>query len=500
MKRAYVLAIDQGTTSSRALIFREDGKIAGQGSVELPQIFPKPGWVSHDPDQLLGTTLSATKRALACAGISGKELSCIGVTNQRETTLIWDRKSSKPIAPAVVWQCRRTADLCEALKKQGLEKTVRRRTGLKLDAYFSGTKIRWLLDHTRGAADRARQGKLAFGTVDSWLIWCLTGAQVHATDFSNASRTLLFNIRKRRWDPDLLKQLKVPGSLLPEVHASAAEYGRTVRLGPLPAGIPITAVAGDQQAALFGQGCTRPGQMKNTYGTGCFLVLQTGDQCIQSRHGLLSTLACGPKGEPTYALEGSVFVSGAAVQWLRDGLNLIKEAQETEAIASGIPDTGGVYLVPAFVGLGAPYWDQEARAALVGMTRGTGRAEIVRAALESMAYQTVDVVQAMARDSGLRFKELRVDGGASRNKFLMQFQADLLGLPVVCPSSVEFTAKGVALLAGIQNGIWEAGTEVFERAEPKPQRFLPGMKPAVRCALYAGWQEAVGRVRTCGQP
>jgi glycerol kinase len=388
--------------------------------------------------------------------------------------------------------------LCDALRRRGVEPLVRRRTGLVLDPYFSGTKIRWLLDHVPGARRRAAAGRLAFGTVDAWLLWRLSGGRVHATDYTNASRTLLFNIATRQWDRDLLRLFGVPSSLLPSAHPSAHRFGQTSRIGPLPAGIPIAGIAGDQQAALFGHGCTTPGSAKNTYGTGCFLLLHTGGRRVASRHGLVTTIACGARGEPAYALEGSVFIAGAAVQWLRDGLRIIARADETEALARRVPDTGGVYLVPAFVGLGAPYWDAGARGAIVGLTRGTGREAIARACLESIAYQTADVVGAMERDSGVRLRELRVDGGATQNGLLMQFQADVLGVPVARPASVEYTARGAALLAGMTVGLW-SGLGMLARWDAAPRRFRPRVAASVRRRWCDGWREAVRRVRTVGR-
>ncbi len=497
VKHDHILAIDQGTTGSTALVYRRDGRPIGRGYEELPQIFPKPGWVAHDPSEILRTSLTAIRRALDRARITGRQIAAIGVTNQRETTVVWDRRSGRPVADAIVWQCRRTAPMCETLQRRGAAALVRRRTGLVLDPYFSGTKVRWLLDHAARVRRRVRAGGLAFGTVDTWLLWSLTGGRVHATDYTNASRTLLFNIHTRRWDDELLRLFGVPSSILPEVHPSAHTFGTTIRIGPLPAGIPIAGIAGDQQAALFGHGCITPGSAKNTYGTGCFLLLQTGARCITSRHGLITTIACGERGQPTYALEGSVFIAGAAVQWLRDGLRMIRRAEETEALASSASDAGGVHFVPAFVGLGAPYWDAGARGAILGLTRGTGRAAIARACLESIAFQTGDVMQAMEADSRLRLRSLRVDGGATQNAFLMQFQADLLGVPVMRPASVEYTARGAALLAGMTTGMWD-GVRVLERWDAPPTRFRPRVATAVRRRWYAGWRDAVQRVRTAG--
>jgi glycerol kinase len=409
--------------------------------------------------------------------------------------MLWDRATGRAVAPAVVWQCRRTAPMCEGLKRRGWEPSVRRKTGLVLDAYFSGTKVRWLLDHVRGLRRRARQGQIAFGTVDAWLLWHLTGGRVHATDYTNASRTLLYNIRTLRWDPQLLRVFGVPAAVLPEVKPSSGAFGVTARLGPLPAGIPITGMAGDQQASMVGHGCVSPGQAKNTYGTGCFLLLNTGRRAVASRHGLLTTLAYGGREQPCYALEGSVFIAGAAIQWLRDGLKVIATAAQTDAIARRVPDTGGVYVVPAFVGLGAPYWDMGARGAVLGLTRGTSRDILIRATLESLAYQTRDVVEAMARDSGIRLTRLQVDGGAAQNNWLMQFQADLLGMDIVRPAVIANTAKGAAILAGIALGWWKP--DRLDGLMGRPERvFHPRMARARRERLYAGWQDAVARVRT----
>lgn len=490
-----ILAIDQGTTGTSVLIFDRSGRVVGQAYDELPQHFPRPGWVEHDPQEILRVTLGVIRKALGSARLRASRLSAIGLTNQRETTMLWDRATGRSVARAIVWQCRRTAPMCEQLKRRGLEGRIRRATGLVLDAYFSGTKVRWLLDHVPGLRRRAQQGRVAFGTVDTWLLWHLTGGRVHATDYTNASRTLLYNIRTQRWDPQLLRVFGVPEAILPEVKPSSGSFGVTTRLGPLPAGIPITGVAGDQQASMVGHGCLSPGDAKNTYGTGCFLLLNTGSRAVSSRHGLLTTLVYGGRQQPSYALEGSVFIAGAAIQWLRDGLKLITTAAQTEAIARRVPDTGGVYVVPAFVGLGAPYWDMGARGAIVGLTRGTTREVLVRATLESLAYQTRDVVESMERDSGIRLAWLQVDGGAARNNWLMQFQADLLGLDIIRPPLIANTAKGAALLAGIAIGWWRA--DHLGRFAGRPARiFHPQMARARRERLYAGWQEAVARVRS----
>ncbi len=493
-----ILSIDQGTTGTTVLILDRRGRVAGQAYAELPQHYPHPGWVEHRPDEILQVTYRVIKKALIDARIAGKRLSAIGITNQRETTLLWDRKTGKPVANAIVWQCRRTADACNRLKARGHEAVVRKKTGLVLDAYFSGTKISWLLDHVAGARRKAEQGGLAFGTVDSWLIWNLTGGKTHATDFTNASRTLLYNIRTHAWDAQLLRLFAVPASLLPQVGPPSGDFGVTDGCGPLPAGIPITGVAGDQQASLVGHGCIEPGTAKNTYGTGCFLLLHTGSRNVSSKNGLITTLVYGSGSKPAYALEGSVFIAGAAIQWLRDGLKAISRATETESIARAVKSTGGVYVVPAFVGLGAPYWDMNARGAIVGLTRGTSREMIVRATLESLAYQTRDVVDAMQRDSGIHLRELRVDGGASRNDWLMQFQADMLGIPVLRPAMIANTGKGAALLAGMQIGWWTR-KDIHRLAGRAEHVFKPRMRRQEREKLYHGWQAAVSRIRTQGK-
>jgi glycerol kinase len=490
-----ILAIDQGTTGTRAILFDLRARVVAESYVELPQHFPKPGWVEHDPMQILSTTRRVIDRVLARAVGAARRLLAIGITNQRETTILWERETGLPIAPAIVWQCRRTSDMCAALERRGRGALFRRKTGLVLDAYFSGTKIRWLLDHVPGARRRAAAGELAFGTVDTWLLWHLTGGRVHATDPTNASRTLLYDIHTRDWDAELLRVLGVPAAILPSVQPSSGTFGTSARLGRLPAGVPISGIAGDQQASLVGHGCLAPGEAKNTYGTGCFLLMHTGKKAITSRNGLITTAAYAPGNRPGYALEGSVFVAGAAIQWLRDGLRLIETAAETEAIARSVRDTGGVYAVPAFVGLGAPYWDMQARGAIVGLTRGTSREVLVRATLESLAYQTRDVVDAMQRDSKLRLERLQVDGGAARNDWLMQFQADILGLEIVRPASVANTAKGAALLAGLGVGAWPPAR--FDGLIGRPDRvFRPRMPVSRREQLYAGWREAVDRVRT----
>ncbi len=490
----YILALDQGTTSSRAILFDQSGNIVQIAQQEFPQIFPRPGWVEHDPEAIWQSQLRTVRQALAQARISPGDIAALGITNQRETTVVWERKTGKPIANAIVWQCRRTAAICDKLKADKFDKVIRRKTGLVTDAYFSGTKVAWLLDNVKGARAKADNGELAFGTVDSWLIYRLTGGRTHITDVSNASRTLLYDIRKQKWDAEILAKLNIPASMLPTVKSSSEVYGETDPM-ILGASIPIAGIAGDQQAALFGQGCFKPGMMKNTYGTGCFLLMNTGNKANASKNGLLTTIGWRlGKQETQYALEGSVFVAGSAVQWLRDGLGIIASAPETEAMATSINENLGVYFVPAFVGLGAPYWDQNARGALVGLTRGTQRAHIARAALEAMAYQTRDVVECMQNDSGIKAKELRIDGGATRNNFLCQFQADILGIPVIRPTITETTALGAAFLAGLAVGYWKSEADIAKQWKAEKQ-FNPKMTPKEREALYQGWQTAVARVR-----
>jgi glycerol kinase len=490
----FVVAVDQGTTGSTALVFDRRGKVVARAYSEFTQHYPRPGWVEHDPEEIWQVTLRVLRQACRRAGATGRTIQALGITNQRETTVLWDRRTGRPVHRAIVWQDRRTAPLCEELRQRGAEPLVRRKSGLVLDPYFSGTKLRWLLEHVPRAAERARQGELCFGTIDSWLLWRFTEGRVHATEPTNASRTLLYDIHARAWDPELCNLLEVPAAVLPEVRPSSGELGRTsARL--LGAEVPIAGIAGDQQAALFGQSCVEPGMVKNTYGTGCFLLLYTGERAVTSGHGLLNTVACDARGGPAYALEGSIFIAGAAIQWLRDGLGLIKKAAESERLAKRVDSTLGVYLVPAFVGLGAPYWDPDARGALVGLTRGVTRAHVVRAALESLAFQTRDVVDAMAADAGESLRALRVDGGAAANNFLMQFQADLLGVPVERPTVVETTAMGAAFLAGLGVGFWRSQADLA-RARRVDRRFRPRMRPEAREALHHGWQEAVARVRS----
>ncbi len=490
----YILALDQGTTSSRAILFDRAGRIVAVAQQEFPQIYPQAGWVEHGPEAIWGSQLDCARQALTNAYISAKDVAAIGITNQRETTVVWDRVTGQAIHNAIVWQCRRTAPMCEKLKKEKFDRVIRRKTGLVTDAYFSGTKVAWLLDNVKDARKRANDGGLAFGTVDTWLISRLSGGKAHVTDVSNASRTLMYDIRKQKWDDEILKKLLVPASMLPEVKSSSEVYAET---DPdlFGAPIPIAGDAGDQQAALFGQACFKTGMMKNTYGTGCFLLMNIGERADASKNGLLTTIAWRAKNKTEYALEGSVFIAGAAVQWLRDGLNIISNAAETEALATSINDNHGVYFVPAFVGLGAPYWDQNARGAIVGLTRGATRAHLARAALEAMAYQTRDVVECMQLDSGIKAKELRVDGGATHNNFLCQFQADILGIPVVRPVITETTALGAAYLAGLAVGFWKSEKEIAEQWQVE-KRFEPQMKKSERERLYDGWKEAVARVRS----
>ena len=486
----YVLALDQGTTGSTALVLDRRGRVCGRGYAELPQHFPEPGRVEHDPERIWSSVLAATRQALAAARVPARALAAIGVTNQRETVVLWDRRTGEPLGRAIVWQDRRTAARCEALRRAGRETMIRRTTGLVCDPYFSATKLEWWLAHDARARRLAAAGRLAFGTVDSWLVWRLTGGAVHATDPTNASRTMLYGLRSRRWEPSLLRLFGVPASVLPEVRRSAGDFGVTRGVKGLPDGIRVAGVAGDQHAALFGQGCVRPGESKNTYGTGCFLLLHTGDRPVASRAGLLTTLACSADGGPAYALEGSVFVGGAAVQWLRDGLGLIRSAAETEAIARSVPDSGGVVLVPAFAGLGAPYWRADVRGALLGLTRGTTRAHIVRATLESLAFQSRDLAEAMARDAGAHLRALQVDGGAVANDWLMQQQADLLGVPVRRPKVIETTALGAGLLAGLGAGVWRSPRELAT-ARALDRTFKPKRSAAWRRSEWARWRHAV---------
>jgi len=489
----FLLALDQGTTSSRAILFDEEGRIASSAQKEFRQIYPQAGWVEHDPLEIWATQRGVAAEALDRARLSPRDIAAIGITNQRETTVLWDRRTGEPAAPAIVWQDRRTASFCDELKASGAEQEIRRRTGLLADPYFSGTKLRWLLDNVPGARERAARGELAFGTIDSWLLWNLTGGRVHATDPSNASRTLLYNIRTGQWDEELLRILGVPREILPEVRPSCGLFGEC-NAEVLGAPVPVAGVAGDQQAALFGQACFAPGLAKNTYGTGCFLLMQTGEEVVESRHRLLTTVAWQAGPRPEYALEGSVFIGGAVVQWLRDGLGLIRSSDDVEPLASSVDDSHGVYVVPAFTGLGAPHWDAYARGAIVGLTRGVTAAHLARAALESIAFQVADVVSAMEADSGLHVAELRVDGGASRNDLLLQFQADLLGVPVVRAAVTETTALGAAWLAGLAAGVY-AGREALAARWKENRRFEPRMSRGEAGARRAQWSRAVERAR-----
>jgi glycerol kinase len=495
---SFILALDQGTTSSRALVFDHDGNIRGVAQKEFRQIFPAPGLVEHDAGEIWASQLGVAVEAIARAGVTGADIAAIGITNQRETTVVWDRNSGKPIHHAIVWQDRRTAGECDRLKAEGHEPNIRARTGLVLDPYFSGTKLAWLLDHVPGARARAEAGELAFGTIDSWLVWNLTEGERHLTDVSNASRTLLFNIHDGTWDPQLLALLRIPPALLPEVVASSELYGETSSRF-LGGRVPIAGIAGDQQAALFGQLCDRPGMVKNTYGTGCFMLMHTGNRAAVSLRNLITTVACRLAGHTEYALEGSVFVAGAAVQWLRDGLGLIRSSADVEALAASVPDNGGIYLVPAFAGLGAPHWDAYARGALLGITRGTTAGHIARATLESIAFQTADLLEAMEADAGTPLNELRVDGGATSNDLLMQFQADLLGVPVVRPKVRETTALGAAYLAGLAIGFWRDRGEIGELWQAE-RTYTPAMEPEQAVELRRSWHRALERSKGWAQP
>ena len=486
----YVLALDQGTTSSRAILFDKKGAIFATSQKEFTQFFPKSGWVEHDPMEIWSSQLEVAQDVLKKNGVSAKDIAAIGITNQRETTVVWDRKTGKPIYNAIVWQDRRTASICDKLKADGLEKDIRNRTGLVVDAYFSGTKVKWILDNVKGARKRAEAGELAFGTVDSWLIWNLTGGKTHVTDYSNASRTLIYNINELQWDKKLLKAIDVPESVLPEVKDSSSVYGKTEK-ALFGGEIAIAGIAGDQQSALFGQACFEPGMAKNTYGTGCFMLMNTGETPVKSKQGLLTTIAWGLDGKVEYALEGSVFIAGAAIQWLRDGLKMIDESPDSEYYAMKVQDTAGVYVVPAFAGLGAPYWDMYARGAMFGLSRGTTKQHIIRATLESLAYQTKDVLDAMQKDSKITLNALRVDGGACANDLLMQFQSDILQTDVQRPQVIETTALGAAYLAGIAVGFFEK--KQISKNWAIDRTFKPSMPAAGSKKLYKGWLKAVER-------
>ena len=489
MGQKYVMALDAGTTSNRAIIFDVDSKIVGVAQKEFTQHFPQPGWVEHDAEEIWSSMHEVMREALEQSGLVASDIAAIGITNQRETAVIWDRATGRPIYNAIVWQSRQTADICEDLKRQGLVDEFKEKTGLVIDAYFSGTKVKWILDHVEGARARAEKGELAFGTIDTWLLWKLTGGKEHKTDYSNASRTLMFNIKTLEWDEALLKHLTVPKSLLPEVRPSSEVYGHTIP-SVIGASVPVAGMAGDQQSALFGQNCFSPGEAKNTYGTGCFLLMNTGEELCMSKNGLVTTIAWGLDGKVEYALEGSIFVGGSAIQWLRDGLRLVDSAPDSEWVAKKVPDAGGVYMVPAFVGLGAPYWDMNARGMIIGLTRGTTKAHIVRATLDSLAYQTRDVLGAMEADSGNRLAALKVDGGAVANNLLMQFQADLLGVPVDRPQITETTALGAAYLAGLATGVW-ASKEELKKSWQLDTRFTPSLDKKDADKLYKGWKKAV---------
>lgn len=490
--KQYILSLDQGTSSSRAIVFDEKGEICSVAQKEFRQIFPQSGWVEHDPHEIWASQASVIAEAIATIDINGLNIAGIGITNQRETTIVWDKETEEPVYNAIVWQDRRTSAYCDSLKAEGKTGFIRDKTGLILDAYFSATKIKWILDHVPGARERAEKGKLLFGTVDSWLIWRLTRGEVHVTDVTNASRTMLFNIHTLTWDEELLKLFHIPVSMMPEVKSSSEVYGHT-KTTLFAHKVPIAGIAGDQQAALFGQMCTEPGMVKNTYGTGCFLLMNSGDKPVYSKNNLLATIAWKIGGEVTYALEGSIFVGGAIVQWLRDGLGIVRSSSEIEALASRVPDNGGVFFVPALTGLGAPYWNQYARGAISGISRGTTAAHIARAALEGIAYQTMDVVNAMQRDAEIELKELRVDGGAAANNLLMQFQADVLGTDVIRPKIIETTALGAAYLAGLAVGYWKDLEEIKQQWQVD-KHFEPTAEQKIIHELKEGWRDAIDRV------
>lgn len=485
----YVMALDQGTTSSRCILFDKKGTMCSVAQKEYTQYYPKAGWVEHDPHEIWSSQMSVVKEAMGKIGADIKDIDSIGITNQRETTIVWDKITGNPVYPAIVWQCRRTAKMVEELEKDGLAQVIREKTGLIPDAYFSGTKLRWILDYVHGAREAGEKGNLLFGTVDTWLIWKLTRGKVHVTDYTNASRTMLFDIHKKQWDEEILKRLDIPACMLPEVKPSSCIYGYTDE-GIMGGRIPIAGAAGDQQAALFGQCCTQPGDVKNTYGTGGFLLMHTGNEAVSSENGLLTTMAINGDGTPGYALEGSVFVAGAAIQWLRDELKILESAPESEKYCTSVPDSNGVYVVPAFTGLGAPYWNQYAKGTILGLTRGADRAHLIRATVESLAYQAYDVIKAMEMDAGRKLNSLRVDGGASANDFLMQFQADILDARVVRPSCIETTALGAAYLAGLATGFWKDAEEVIENWQQE-RVFVPQISGEKREKLLKGWKKAV---------
>ena len=492
MSKKYIIALDQGTTSSRAIIFNQLGEIVKVAQNEFTQYYPKTGWVEHDAMEIWGSQSGVAREVLETAGIRPDEIAAIGITNQRETTIVWDKNSGRPIYNAIVWQCRRTAGICDQLRERGFEDYVRKNTGLVIDAYFSGTKIKWILDNVEGAREKAENGELLFGTIDTWLIWKLTRGKVHVTDYSNASRTMIYNIKELKWDKKLLEELGIPASMLPKVKQSSEVYGVTDPQTFGGAEIPISGIAGDQQAALFGQACFEPGMAKNTYGTGCFMLMNTGEKMIPSKNGLVTTIAWGIDGKVEYALEGSIFVAGAIVQWLRDEMKLINNAAESEYFAGKVEDNNGVYIVPAFVGLGAPYWDPYARGTIVGLTRGANKDHIIRASLEAIAYQSRDILESMEEDSGINLQSLKVDGGAVANNFLMQFQADILNVSVHRPNVIETTALGAAYLAGLAVGFWPNKGEITKRWSVD-RIFKPEMKEVKKESLYKGWKKAVTR-------
>ena len=487
--KKYIMALDSGTTSNRCILFNRQGEMCSVAQKEFTQYFPQPGWVEHDAQEIWSTQLEVAKQAMANVGATAADIAAIGITNQRETTVVWDKNTGLPICPAIVWQCRRTSGYCDSLKEKGLTDTFRAKTGLVIDAYFSGTKLRWILENVEGAREKAEQGELLFGTVETWLIWKLTGGKVHVTDYSNASRTMLFNINTLQWDQDILTELNIPRCMLPQVQPSSCVYGNTLAQF-FGAPIPIAGAAGDQQAALFGQTCFQPGEAKNTYGTGCFMLMNTGEKPVFSENGLVTTIAWGLDGKVTYALEGSIFVAGAAIQWLRDELRFIESAADSEYMATKVKDTNGCYVVPAFTGLGAPHWDQYARGAVVGLTRGVNKYHIIRATLDSLCYQTNDVLQAMRADSGIALSALKVDGGASANNYLMQTQADIIGAPVQRPQCVETTAMGAAYLAGLAVGYWGSTDEV-RKNWAIDRTFTPAIDDTQRSKRIKGWNKAV---------
>ncbi|MDA1678090.1 glycerol kinase GlpK [Bacillus cereus group sp. TH152-1LC] len=488
--KKYILSLDQGTTSSRAILFNKKGEIVHSAQKEFTQHFPKPGWVEHNAQEIWGSILAVIATCLSEADVKPEQIAGIGITNQRETAVVWDKTTGKPIYNAIVWQSRQTVEICDELKEKGYSGTVREKTGLLIDAYFSGTKVKWILDNVEGAREKAENGDLLFGTIDTWLVWKLSGGKAHVTDYSNASRTLMFNIHDLQWDDELLDMLTVPKSMLPEVRPSSEIYGETIDYHFFGQNVPIAGVAGDQQAALFGQACFGEGMAKNTYGTGCFMLMNTGEKAVASEHGLLTTIAWGIDGKVNYALEGSIFVAGSAIQWLRDGMRMFKDASESEVYASRVASTEGVYVVPAFVGLGTPYWDSEVRGAMFGVTRGTTKEHFIRATLESLAYQTKDVLCAMEADSGIELNTLRVDGGAVKNNFLMKFQSDILDVPVERPVINETTALGAAYLAGLAVGYWKNQDEIKEQWH-MDKRFEPTMEAETSEELYAGWKKAI---------